>query len=199
MKTLLISICLLIFSGAMNAQKISAVQFVLENTNAAMPFSKFGSLFGGVYHPGAELALTKNFSQHKKSEWASVLHLGYFYHRFVQHGIPLYATIQYSHKIKSRFWFSTALGGGSLFSIPATAQFKLDASGNYRRLHTIRFQGTGSFYLGAEYRLPQANSAVLIGYQQVLQFPFVKKYVPLLPYNCLQIGFRKSILHHTKK
>lgn len=183
----------------MNAQKINAIQFVLENTNAAMPFSKFSSLIGGVYHPGAEMALTKYFSRRKKSEWAGLVHLGYFYHRFVQHGIPLYGSIQYTHQLKGRLWFSTALGAGTLFSIPATAQFKLDESGNYRRLHPVRLQGTGNFYFGAEYRFPNTNNAILIGYQQALQFPFVKKYVPLLPYNCLQIGYRKSILQHTKK
>ncbi|MBL0152718.1 MAG: hypothetical protein IPP93_04225 [Chitinophagaceae bacterium] len=77
MKKICLSICLLIFCGAMNAQKINAIHFVLENTNAAMPFSKFSSLIGGVYHPGAEMAITKYFSR-RKMEWAGLAHLGYF-------------------------------------------------------------------------------------------------------------------------
>ena len=53
------------------------------------------------------------------------------------------------------------------------------------------------FGIGAGYRFAPSSPAPLklfIHYQQRLQMPFVKSYVPILPYNSFLIGITKPVI-----
>jgi hypothetical protein len=190
-KILLVSISVLILKMTFG-QRPKEVSVALMNTNSAMPFNKFSGLITGVFHPGIELGYSFNWKTRKSHDWYQDLKLGYFYHRFVQHGIPLYTQLGYRYKFSETFHSDVALGAGYFHSIPATAKLKLQENGEYRNNKGVgRMQLMMTALVGTSYILnPSAAKPVrlFINYQQRLQTPFVKSYVPLLPYNSLMIG-----------
>ena len=83
-----------------------------------------------------------------------------------------------------------------MHSIPDTAKRKLSEEGEYENNKGIgRMQAMATYGIGFSYVLNPAAAKtirVFTSYQQRLQFPFVKSYVPLLPYNSFIIGLIKS-------
>jgi hypothetical protein len=150
-----------------------------------------------------EFGMGKILSQKKNHQWFADLKLSYFFHRFVQHGIPLYADFGYRHKIVKRLSAETFLGIGYLHSIPATEKLKLNSDGEYENNKGIgRMQATGSFSLGISYDIPVKNGKdikVFTAWQQRVQMPFVKSYVPFLPYNTIQFGVSNPVQKKNKK
>ncbi|MBD0349778.1 MAG: hypothetical protein ICV65_01350, partial [Flavisolibacter sp.] len=86
-----------------------------------------------------------------------------------------------------------------MHSVPATAVLKLNEQGEYKNVKGIgRGQAIVNLTFGAHYKINLQSSKPLtlsLQYQQRLQTPFVKSYVPFLPYNSLQLGVRLP-LHH---
>lgn len=205
MKYLLIISIIFISPTTLDAQKHSDkyVSIALFNTQNARPFGKFAGLFNEVLHPGIEVGYGKNFSVHNNHEWFSELKLAYFYHRFVQHGVPLYLDFGYRCKVKNYFSVESSIGAGYMQSIPATAQLKLNSDGEYVKAKGIgRSQLTASFAIGLQYKInPLASKplSVFAAYQQRVQMPFVKSYVPLLPYNNFLLGISRPIGKTNKK
>ncbi len=168
------------------------------NTQTDLPFSKFAGMFYKAFHPGIEFSYGKNFSVKNKHDWYYDFRLAYFYHRFVQHGVPLYSNLGYRYKFNSRWSASGELGAGYLHSIPATAKLRLNEEGVYENNKGPgRMQVNACFGIGAGYLLQPSSPASLklfINYQQRLQMPFVKSYVPVLPYNSFLIGISKPLI-----
>jgi hypothetical protein len=168
------------------------------NTQTDLPFGKFTGMFYKAFHPGIEFSYGKNFSIKARHDWYYDFRLAYFYHRFVQHGIPLYSNLGYRYKFNQRWSASGELGAGYLHSIPATAKFGLNGEGVYENDKGIgRMQVNTCFAIGAGYLLnPSVPSSLklFIIYQQRLQMPFVKSYVPVLPYNSIMIGIAKPVI-----
>jgi hypothetical protein len=187
---LIITIALLVSINVMAQNKyISVAAF---NTQTAMPFGKFIGSFTDQFHPGIEATWGKNFSIKKKHDWFWDIRAAWFFHRFVQHGIPLYSNIGYRYKFNKRFSADVAIGGGYMQSIPATAKLKLNSNGEYVNNKGVgRVQAIAAFGIGAGYTIHPSTSKpmkIFINYQQRIQMPFVKSYVPLLPYNSFMIG-----------
>lgn len=178
-------------------KKNQYLSLAIFNTQSARPFEKFAGLFGETFHPGIDAGYGKDFSIHAHHEWFRELKLAYFYHRFVQHGIPCYLNLGYRYKPLHNFSAETSIGAGYMHSIPATAQLKLNGEGEYIKAKGIgRAQATVSFAVGLRYTPnPFASRpfAFFASYQQRLQMPFVKSYVPLLPYNSFSLGIATSI------
>jgi len=168
---------------------ISVAALTAQN---AKPFGKFAGLFEDVIHPGFEAAYGRNIATAQHHNWFVELRLGYFYHRYVQHAIPFYVNFGYRYKLTDRFSAETSLGAGYMHSIPATAELKLDSNGDYVKGKCAgRMQAIATFSLGFGYTVnPHAAKAIKIftSYQQMLQMPFVRSYVPVLPYNAFLIG-----------
>ncbi|MBK7291724.1 MAG: hypothetical protein IPI78_16645, partial [Chitinophagaceae bacterium] len=165
-------------------------------TQNAYPFGRFVGLFKETIHPGLEIGYGKILKPKEKHEWLGEVKLGYFYHRYVQHGLPLYLNFGYRYKFNSRLAAETSIGAGYMHSIPATAKLKLNQEGEYENNKGIgRMQAMATYAIGFSYVLnPTAAKTIRVftSYQQRLQFPFVKSYVPLLPYNSFMIGLIKS-------
>ncbi len=180
-----------------SAQQSTYVTASVYNTQNAMPFGKFSGLFEGVMHPGMELGYGKNVWQRSKHHWFIELKLGLFYHRYVQYGIPLYLDFGYNHAIAGGVSIKTSVGAGYMHSIPAAEKFKLNSNGEYKNNKGIgRMQAMATFGLGLDYRLKSTESGNIIlftNYQQRIQFPFVKSYVPLLPYNSFMVGMHLPV------
>ena len=196
MRSCIILIFCLVFLSA-TAQPTRELGVALTNNNSAFPFSKFGGLFQPPFHPGIELSYGFNWKTKPKHDWYQQVKLGYFYHRFVQHGIELYTNVGYRYKFSSRFYAEAAIGAGYLQSVPATAKLKLDDNGEYKDNKGVgRAQAMVVFNIGAGYVIHPASQrpvSVFATYQQFIQTPFVKSYVPLLPYNSLMIGAKITL------
>lgn len=192
--TIYIAILLTISAVAQQQKYFSAAVLTTQN---AMPFGKFAGLLGGTIHPGVEFGYGKVLKPKNKHEWLVDLKLAYFFHRFVQHGMPLYLNFGYRYKIRKRFAAETSFGAGYLHSLPATEKLKLTDDGEYENNKGAgRMQATASYALGFSYILnPSAPQPlrIFMAYQQRLQMPFVKSYVPLLPYNSFMIGLSQPL------
>lgn len=180
-----------------SAQQNSYFTASIFNTQSAMPFGKFSGLVSGIIHPGIEIGNGKSFWHKEKHYWYREFKIGYFYHRYVQHGLPLYLDFGYSHTVTKEFSAKASVGGGYMHSITAADKFKLNSNGEYKNNKGIgRMQGIATFGFGLEYKLKTSSSGPLViftNYQQRIQFPFVKSYVPLLPYNSLMLGIHIPI------
>jgi hypothetical protein len=178
------------------------ISVAVLNTQTDLPFSKFTGMFYKAFHPGIEFSYGKNFKVKPRHDWYYDFRLAYFYHRFVQHGIPVYSNMGYRYKFKSPFSLSAEAGAGYLHSIPATAKLRLNENGDYVNDKGIgRVQVNVCFGIGAGYLLRPSSPSSLklfINYQQRLQLPFVRSYVPILPYNSFLIGLSKPVHRKSK-
>lgn len=185
------------FPFSLKAQQNKNLSIAVFTTQNAMPFGKASGLLSETFHPGIEAGIGKILSVKPKHKWYAEARLGYFYHRFVQHGIPLYLNLGYRHQITTRIAGRVSLGTGYMHSIPATAQLKQNNNGEYsKRKGAGRMQALAAMGLGLEYeafRRTQNPLGFFIEYQQKIQFPFVKSYVPLLPYTSLFVGIKKNL------
>jgi hypothetical protein len=176
---------------------LTYISLAFTNNHSAFPFSSFSNLVTGEWHPGFEAGTGFNWSEKKKHDWFQDFRVGYFYHQFVQHGIPLYTTFGYRYKFSERWNAQAGIGAGYFHSIPDQQRFKLNENGDYEKLGGIgRGQAMIVFNLSAGYRfnLDKKHSfEVFTTYQQRIQTPFVPSYVPLLPYNTLMIGVKRQI------
>ena len=202
MKTnILILIAVLIFVNT-NAQRNKQVSIAFLNTGSAYPFSQFKKLVTSIEHPGVEIGYGFNWKTKIRHDWFQEIKLAYFYHRFVQHGIPLYTDVGYRYKFSHAISAQVSLGAGYMQSIPATAKLKLDANGEYKKNKVIgRAQAIAVVNFSIRYSIHSSLKnapQVFVTYQQFLQTPFVKAYVPILPYNSLLVGCSMPFHSHKK-
>ncbi len=183
---------LLLFSLlSVTAQKQQEYALSFTNNATAFPFGILSGYTSSPVHPGVELAWSQTLREKAKHDWYRTVTAGYFFHRFIQHGIPLYVNYGYRYKFTNRFVMDASLGGGYFHSIPATEVLKADENGNYRNAKGIgRPQAMLAVTLGTGYRviLHQQPVRLFLQYQVRLQTPFVRSYVPVLPYNQLAAG-----------
>jgi hypothetical protein len=194
--TLLLSLFL---STALIAQHKTGQAFSLAITNhqSAYPFNKLGALIAKEKHLGFEVGYAFNWKTGKKHDWSQTFKAGYFYHRFVQHAIPLYTQLGYHYKLKEHWRLGAALGVGYLHSISDMSVLSMNEAGEYEKDNGIgRPQVLINLTFHAQYNFKwnaQKQIAVFLQYQQQLQTPFINSYVPLLPYNALGFGVKMPI------
>ncbi len=202
MKIRICVLILLFISAFASAQQSREISVAFLNTGSAYPFSQFGKLVSEIEHPGFEIGYGFNWKTKKKHDWYQEIKLGWFYHRFMQNAFPLYTNVGYRYKFSPKLAAQMALGAGYLHSIPATAKLKLANNGEYKNNKGIgRAQAMAVINFGAAYILRPAGKRslkIFATYQQFLQAPFVKAYVPILPYNSLLIGCGIPFRSHKK-
>lgn len=188
-------ICFCIFSilvAPCSAQHNKQISVAFLNTGSAYPFAEFSKLITTVQHPGIELGYGFNWKTKSKHEWFQEVKLSYFYHRFVQHSISLYSDVGYRYKFSPALSALISCGAGYMQSVPATAKLKLEANGEYKNDKGIgRSQVLAVVNFGIGYIIKSSaknTPRLFITYQQLLQTPFVKAYIPILPYNSLLVG-----------
>ncbi|MBX2965294.1 MAG: hypothetical protein KF845_04050 [Cyclobacteriaceae bacterium] len=185
---------LLVAHGVVYGQlKLSALVVETGNAVTALPFAGAPQLFYTNYHTYTTVGARLVWKEKNKHAWEQSLHAGYLYHRFVQHGIPVFTEIIYRQNLGKSFEARAHLGGGYLHSIPAVDRFELNSNGEYEKIKSIgRAQGMIKFSISGAYKV-SSDINVLLNYGVLLQTPFVKSYVPLLPYNTFQVGVSKSL------
>ena len=202
MKQLFMMVFVILIAITTYAQKKKYIGLTFFNTQTDIPFGKFAGLFKDALHPGLEFRFGKNISTKKNHDWFREWRLAYFYHRYVQSGIPLYFDMGYRRHFIRHFEAETSIGAGVMRSIPGTQVFNQNDVGEWHALKLKgRWQLIATYEIGIGYTLnPQASRPLQIFsvYQQRIQFPFVNSYIPLLPYNSFMIGVSKTIGNKSK-
>lgn len=191
MKWMLLLLCLSATAVAMGQKREQFISLHITNQHTAFPLAKFVSLFTKDFHPGFEAGFEFLWRKRATHQLFQSFRAGYFYHRFVQHAVPLYTQLGYRYTFSRRLSFQMAAGCGYLHSITDAAVLKTDGNGNYRSAKGIgRGQAVIALSMGPEVSFPirKSNVSFSLRYTQQLQTPFIKSYVPLLPYNQIAIG-----------
>jgi hypothetical protein len=183
---------LVLFCSSVQAQNKHHLSFAVTNNASSYPFQYMAGYFENPLHPGFELGYGKTSGRKKHHEWFGELKLGYFYHQFVQHGIPIYFNGGYRYHFSHRFSMDAAIGAGYLHSIATTDVLKLE-DGEY-----VNAKGIGrpqimvavTFGAGYNVKMDKTDSLrIFLQYQARAQLPFNDDYVPILPYNQIALGF----------
>jgi hypothetical protein len=183
---------LVLFCSSVQAQNKHHLSFAVTNNASSYPFQYMAGYFENPLHPGFELGYGKTSGRKKHHEWFGELKLGYFYHQFVQHGIPIYFNGGYRYHFSHRFSMDAAIGAGYLHSIATTDVLKLE-DGEY-----VNAKGIGrpqimvavTFGAGYNVKIDKTDSLrIFLQYQARAQLPFNDDYVPILPYNQIALGF----------
>lgn len=181
-----------ITTSSPSVKKFRANHITLAFTNAhtALPFSKFIRLVTGEIHPGFEVGTGITWKAKKKQEWFQTFKFGYSYHKLVQHSLVFYTETGYRYHLAAGLEASIKIGGGYMRAIIANQVFSdgQDNEKQYAKITSGRSQAilTASTGISKTFRKPALG--IFLEYQQRLQTPFIKSYVPLLPYNILLIG-----------
>lgn len=190
MRKVLVLIVLLVIAFE---SKADDYYFKVGNNHSAMPFSRFAKLGYADFHMSYELGKTFTLKEKDtKFQWFQTANLGYFKHRFVQSGILLYTENGYEHFIRPALGLNAKLGLGYYHMFTATDIIQQNSNGIYEKKRDFgRPQALFTFSLGlTQSIIPAVNTApkISLEYQIRMQTPFVKSYVPLLPYNVLKLG-----------
>ena len=190
--TVILVICLCCLLNA-SAQKHKPDHYSIAITtlHTAFPLSSFSSLFVKEFHPGFEIGCGFNWKNKRKHDWFQTSRFGYSYHRFVQHSLAVYSELGYRYKFFKTFSAEAKLGLGYMQAIPAEKVLKLKSDGNYKKKFNIgRPQAMAGFSFVLNKKINASGLTVFLEYQQRVQLPFIKSYVPLLPSNILMAGVK---------
>ena len=177
------------FSASAQKHKLNHYSIAFTTLHTNFPFGSFSNLFSKEFHPGFEIGTGFDWKTKTKHDWFQTFKFGYSYHRFVQHTLVLYSEWGYRYKFLKTFSAEAKLGGGYLQAIPVGNIYKLKEDGTYEKKNGLgRPQVMASFELGLRKRISSSGTNIFLDYQQRLQLPFIKSYVPLLPSNILMIG-----------
>lgn len=186
------SLCLL-FSLNLAGQvtppsKAKYYRFAISNSHTAKPLGSFLSLFHKEFHPGFEISAGKILKQAKKHQWLGELTLSYLYHRWVQQNGAVSANGGYRRLIGESWGASVKMGAGYQASLPAGKVYAITDNGLKEKGNTLRSQVIAAISIGADKTINDRGVKLFMDYQQKIQMPFIKEYVPLLPYNTLLLG-----------
>lgn len=208
---LFLSIRLSAYSQDSTAYRILPVSISVFNNQTTLPVGMKLGITESPVHPGISIGtsyLWQDKSRHLLQQTAT---LGYYYHRYSQHGIQLYTELQCRYTRLKWLQPEAGAGLGYLHAISDLEQFKLNSSGEYEKKRNFgRPQVMVSTHIGLFIPLKKntANTActmcrnsatyavqngVFVRYQFWLQAPFVKNYVPMLPNTALHIGYCTSL------
>lgn len=186
---------LLLVTGLLQAQifRTDRQQFykiAVSNSHSDKPFGSFTSLFYKNFHPGLDLGYEIIMKNKNKQQSFVETRLSYMFHRFVQHNIALYANAGYRYAMIPSWAAEIKLGAGYQLSVPHSKVFTITESEGVKKKRNLgRSQVIGNLALGISKNLsPEPGIRLFMEYKQLIQTPFIKEYVPVLPYNSILIG-----------
>ncbi len=172
---------------------------VLANATALPTNSK--EIFTNL-HPGLVVGTAFRYNQNTQNQLSQTVKVGYLYHRFVHHAVQLYSELEYKRMLKQKFNITGALGAGYVHLFSATEVFRRNDQGDYEaKPKWGRPQAMGSLALGLGYQVNQGTEKpieIFARYQFLVQAPFVRQYVPVLPNTALHLGLSYPIFNRNK-
>ncbi|MBX2947564.1 MAG: hypothetical protein KF725_17170 [Cyclobacteriaceae bacterium] len=109
-KTILL---IVLISGSYHSlaqRKLSTISVEAGNAVTALPFLGAPQLFYSNYHPYITVGTALVWNEKGKHAWEQTFNLGYIYHRFVQHSIPLFTETVYRLNTGKNFALRGAFG-----------------------------------------------------------------------------------------
>jgi hypothetical protein len=175
-----------------NKGKQRFYKVAFSNSHAAKPFRSFSSLFYTDFHPGIDIGYESVFSRKNRTQWFYEIRMGYMFHQWVQHNIPLYGNVGLRYEAFPSWLAEIKLGGGYQLSIPQSKVFEITESDGVKEKKNFgRSQVIGNFGAAVTKKLSAASGVHLfLEYKQQIQTPFIREYMPLLPYNSMLIGIK---------
>ncbi len=189
MKPLILILCLISASLAVKAQGWQEVHITASAMRPAQPFSLLLGTITAPIHHLIEAGATYQWNKSEKNLWLQQVNAGFGYHRFLQSIIPLYTTIGYTRKFRYSLEAGARLGLGYLHSIPLNSRYVLK-NGNY-----IKTDPLGKAQVIIRMGVYVQYKQVSLAYENFLQTPFIRSYVPLMPYNLLTLGYSMPLSH----
>jgi hypothetical protein len=189
--------CFILFIYAANAQQKS-YGFAIGNHATSLPITGYPQLFYSNFHPGIDFNYMRTINKSTKNLLHVRLNGSLIYQRFVQ-TINIYTVnLVYDRLLNSRINFNVSLGGGYGAAFEGGAVAKLNNEGVYETKSRFipRSQFIGQFQTGISYALKKDNAdglRITAQFRTIIQGPFVKDYVPLLPVNAFLLGFQLPI------
>jgi hypothetical protein len=123
MKKLYLSFALILLFPVLNGHSQTRdipVSISVFNNATALPPGVLRSLFSAPVHPGVQVGTYFPWNSGERHELFQTLKLGYFYHRYSQHGIQIFSEGGYRYHIGRGFSAGPLIGAGYLHSIPDT-------------------------------------------------------------------------------
>jgi ATP-dependent RNA helicase RhlE len=163
------------------------------NHNATqLPGSGYLGFINTPIHPGVTIGTYKSYFAIKKHSLSQTFKLGYMYHQYSHTAFQLTTELSYSYAFSESFNINANLGVGNLYSFTDVDAFQLTVDSVYKKKNLYgRSQFTGGFLLGLNYTIIKESKApitLFFNYRFWLQAPFVKQYVPVLPYTTISLG-----------
>ncbi len=186
--TVLIFLLVMSFGDLSAQQQDFPITVTAFNTATLLPGSAKLGVFGIPVHPGITLGSEYTYKKGPHQEWFQTLRLGYFYHRYIQHGIQLYTEAGLRHHFNVSWDLEARLGAGYLHAFNDRGQFELTGEGIYEKLpNTGRPQFMGAFSLGPGFTFGN-DMRLFLHYQFAMQLPFINEYVPVMPSSNVHLG-----------
>ncbi len=155
------------------------------NTGSLLP----GKIISTPIHPGLVLGAEYRYNENARHEIFQTAKLGYFFHRYAQHGIQLYTEFGYRFWLQNGIHFHAKIGPGYLHSIPALQAFELGTNGYETKKNKSRGQFMPTIAIGGGYGLGgKRDLRLFLDYRLFMQAPFVREFVTILPNTALHLG-----------
>ncbi|MFL5741679.1 MAG: hypothetical protein ACJ75B_15745 [Flavisolibacter sp.] len=165
----------------------------IGNAHTARPFSDFSSLFYRDFHPLLEAGWDEVLKNGKNHQFMVQLSLGYLFHRWVQQNLSLSLNGAYYHRIINNWSLGIKPGIGYQLSIPHGRVYKITDNGLEDKGHILRSQFIANLGFQLDRKLNDKGTSIFMEYNQRIQTPFVREYVPLLPYNQILVGLNLPV------
>lgn len=163
--------------------------FLIEfsNNSTQLPGSGFLGLINLPVHPSITIGKTFNLANKPKHDFFESVKFSYLNHRLYHNAFQLSSWTGYNYKLLKSFNISGSLGLGYMYSIISSETFKLNENGEYEY---NKFYGRSHFTAGLDINLSYKLKTLdlYFGYKFWVQSPFVKGYVPVLPYTTITLG-----------
>ena len=186
---------LLFFRG--EAQKVHFYTLSVFNAATQLP----GAVWTTPVHPGVAAGAEWAYNRNEKNRFFQTGKVGFYHHRFVQNNAILLSEFGYRQAIWRGLGAEMRLGGGYIHSFPGTEVFRLKDGKYQKKAAWGRPQGAADAALALSWQWGQGihRRRVFAEYQFLMQFPFVKQYVTLLPVTALHIGAAVPFDYCSKK
>ena len=200
----ILCICIFISTKAQSSNRLPNIVFSVLNANTMLPGGGDLFLTSSILHPGFNLGAEFLWKNKGNNQLLYNAKLGYFYHRNSQYAIQLFGELGYRRWMAAKhLGVESRLAVGYLHSIPDLQVFKIDDNGNYKDGKGIgRPQAMLALSISPSYTFSPSGDhplRIFVEYQFMVQTPFVKNYVTILPYNLFHLGVASNFLTYFKK
>jgi len=192
-KLLLFALVFLVFLHfSANAQERYLGAAISSNA-PSLPVTGIGNVFQGSFHPGIDVNYSKKFNKKEVNQWLYKVNAGLIWQKYVQTLFTISGMAVYRNNHYKRLNFDAGIGAGYGAAFEGGAVLKLNKDGVYetRSKFSPRSQFVILLQAGIIYRLKKdiaQSMAITLHAKTMIQGPFVKKYVPLLPINSIELG-----------